>query len=70
MASDFIKSEVSGTHELYEKRSEYLDRQVSKVVLGQVGTTDAVAGGFSGNKVHNEVREDIRDDDHCSIKTY
>lgn len=63
MAIEFVKAEISGTHELYEKRSEYLDRQVSKLVLGQVGTTDAVAGGFSGNKVHNEVRADIEKDD-------
>lgn len=59
MAIEFVKADLSGSHDLYEKRSEYLDRQVSKLVLGQVGTTDAVAGGFSGNKVHNEVREDI-----------
>ena len=61
MAIDFVEASLTGNHELYEKRSEYLDRQVSKVVLGQVGTTDAVAGGFSGNKIHNEVREDIRE---------
>lgn len=69
MAIDFVEASLTGNHELYEKRSEYLDRQVSKVVLGQVGTTDAVAGGFSGNKIHNEVREDIRDDDARKLST-
>jgi len=59
MSVEFVKADISGSHELYEKRSKYLDEQISKLVLGQVGTTDAVAGGFSGNKVHNEVREDI-----------
>ncbi len=59
MAVEFIKAELSGSHELYEKRSEFLDRQVSKVVLGQTGTTDAIAGGHAVGKTHDGVRGDI-----------
>lgn len=59
MAVEFVKADVSGSHELYEKRADWLDRQVSKVVLGQTGTTDAIAGGHAVGKTHDQVREDI-----------
>lgn len=59
MAVEFIKADISGSHELYEKRAEFLDRQVSKVVLGQTATTDAIAGGYAVGKTHDAVREDI-----------
>ncbi len=59
MSVDFIKAEISGSHELYEKRADWLDRQTSKVVLGQTATTDAQAGGYAVGKVHDGVREDI-----------
>jgi phage gp29-like protein len=59
MAVEIVESKVSGNHELYEKRSEFLDRQVSKVVLGQTATTDAIAGGYAVGKTHDNVRDDI-----------
>ncbi|MBN8916630.1 MAG: DUF935 domain-containing protein, partial [Rhizobiales bacterium] len=59
MAIEFIKADISGSIDLYEKRADWLDRQVSKAVLGQVGTTDAVAGGYAVGKVHDGVRGDI-----------
>ncbi|MBP1852695.1 DUF935 domain-containing protein [Rhizobium halophytocola] len=59
MAVEIIQSNVSGNHEIYEKRADWLDRQVSKVVLGQTQTTDAQAGGYAVGKVHDGVRDDI-----------
>lgn len=59
MSVEFIKADVSGSHELYEKRADWLDRQVSKLVLGQTATTDAIAGGHAVGKTHDQVREDI-----------
>jgi phage gp29-like protein len=46
---------------LFEKLATYLDQQVSKAVLGQTATTDAVASGLGGGlgKVHDGVRGDI-----------
>lgn len=46
---------------LYSKLAEYIDRQISKAVLGQTATTDAEAGGLGGSQgtVHNDVRGDI-----------
>lgn len=63
MAVEFIKADISGSHELYEKRAEFLDRQTSKVVLGQTGTTDAIAGGYAVGKVHDGVKADIERSD-------
>jgi phage gp29-like protein len=62
MQIEFVESKnVADGSALYEKRSDWLDRQVSKAVLGQTNTTDAQAGGLGSGqaKVHNDVREDI-----------
>ncbi|CAN5129645.1 hypothetical protein BH10PSE8_BH10PSE8_00970 [soil metagenome] len=45
--------------ELYEKRVDWLDRQISKLVLGQTTTTDAVSGGHAVAQEHRLVQEDI-----------
>jgi phage gp29-like protein len=62
MDIEFIESaNVGAGSDLYERRADWLDRQISKAVLGQTGTTDSKSGGLGdgGNKVHNDVREDI-----------
>ncbi|WP_153769240.1 DUF935 domain-containing protein [Labrenzia sp. CE80] len=59
MAIEFIEASLSGSHDLYEQRADWLDRQVSKLVLGQTQTTDAIAGGYATAKVHDGVRDDI-----------
>ena len=56
----FIETGSKGaTAELYEKRADWLDRQTSKVVLGQTTTTDAIAGGHAVSQEHRLVQEDI-----------
>jgi phage gp29-like protein len=57
-----VKNAADGS-ELYEKRAEWLDRQVSKAVLGQTTTTDAVSGGHAVAKEHRLVQEDIERSD-------
>lgn len=62
MEIQFVESKnVTAGAELYEKRADWLDRQVSKAVLGQTNTTDAQAGGLGSGQaeVHNDVRRDI-----------
>lgn len=59
MAIEFVQATLSGSLDLYERRSDWLDRQLSKLVLGQTGTTDAQAGGYAVGRVHDGVREDI-----------
>ena len=60
MEIDFVESKNVGPgSDLYEKRSDWLDRQISKAVLGQTATTDAIAGGHAVGQEHRQVQEDI-----------
>ena len=63
MLIEFVESaKGQGGHELYLKLAEWLDKQVSKGVLGQTMTADD-GSSQSQATVHNEVREDLRDAD-------
>jgi len=61
MLIEFTEARQSGSAELYERFCEYLDRQVSKAVLGQTLTTDLPRGSGSraAAQVHDNVRRDI-----------
>lgn len=60
MMLEFPEVSAKGTTiDLYERRADWLDRQVSKAVLGQTTTTDAVSGGHAVAKEHRLVQEDI-----------
>jgi len=61
MLIEFTEARQTGSAELYERFCEYLDRQVSKAVLGQTLTTELPrgAGSRAAAQVHDEVRRDI-----------
>ncbi len=60
MMIDFIEAKnVGSASGLYKERSDWLDMQISKAVLGQTATTDAVTGGLGSGKEHRQVQEDI-----------
>lgn len=60
MMIDFVAPpNVGASIDLYERRADWLDKQLSKLVLGQTATTDAVTGGLGSGKEHREVQEDI-----------
>lgn len=60
MNIEFIESgNVGAASGNYKERSDWLDQQVSKAVLGQTATTDAVTGGLGSGKEHRQVQEDI-----------
>lgn len=60
MVIDFIESKSLGAStDHYERRSDWLNRELSKAVLGQTTTTDAVSGGHAVSQEHREVQEDI-----------
>lgn len=64
MSMEVIGADIAGSTDLYERKADWLDRQASKVVLGQTGTTDGVkGGGYAQSKVHDGVRDDIADAD-------
>lgn len=61
MMIEFIESgNVGAGHSMYKERADWLDMQVSKAVLGQTATTDAVTGGLGSGKEHGDVRADIK----------
>ncbi len=60
MSIDFVETANPGaSSDLYERRADWLDRQISKAVLGQTTTTDAVSGGHAVSQEHRLVQEDI-----------
>ena len=44
---------------LYREKADWHDQQISKAVLGQTTTTDAISGGHAVSKEHRLVAEDI-----------
>ena len=58
MSIELVDSKATGA-DVYERLAQYLDRQVSKAVLGETATTDADTGGLGSGKEHGDVREDI-----------
>lgn len=64
-----VKS-TSNSADAFEKRANWLDQQISKVVLGQTTTTDAISGGHAVSQEHRLVQEDIeRSDAMCASST-
>jgi len=64
MEVEFVELKNAATNaEVYEKRADWMDRQVSKLVLGQTATTDAIAGGHAVGKEHRLVQEDLERSD-------
>ncbi|WP_411836713.1 DUF935 domain-containing protein [Paracoccus sp. ME4] len=63
MEVDIVAATATGAEKLYEGKSRWWDEQLSKGILGQVATTDAIAGGHAVGKIHENVRDDIRDAD-------
>jgi len=61
MIIEFTEARQSGSTNLYEHLCDYIDRQVSKAVLGQTLTTELPRGGGSraAAQVHEGVRRDI-----------
>lgn len=60
MELEFVESKTVGASaDLYETRADWLDRQISKAVLGQTATTDAIAGGHAVGQEHRQVQQDI-----------
>jgi len=61
MVIEFVETRQSAGAEVYERFCEYLDRQLSKAVLGQTLTTETPREGGSraAAQVHNAVRRDI-----------
>ncbi len=63
MAIELLEAKRSG-NVTHESLCEYMDRQISKAVLGQTLTTEVgTNGSFAASKTHDEVRGDIKEAD-------
>lgn len=68
MVIEFIESKsVATSGDLYRQRLDWLDQQMSKAVLGQTATTDAIAGGHAVGREHRQVQEDIERADAVAL---
>lgn len=68
MEIEFIEAKnVTAGSDLYEKRADWLDHQISKAILGQTTTTDAISGGHAVSQEHRQVQEDIETADCKSL---
>ena len=62
MAIELLEAARTGTVS-FEGMCEYMDRQISKRVLGQTATTEGTPGKLGNEDSQQEVRHDIRDAD-------
>jgi len=63
MAIDLLEASRTGKV-TYETICEYMDKQISKAVLGQTLTTEVGAkGSYAASKTHDEVRHDVLEAD-------
>ncbi|WP_374653110.1 DUF935 domain-containing protein [Dongia sp.] len=68
MTIDLIEAKISGNIELFERFADWVDRQTSKAVLGQTGTTDTGTRVGTAN-AHERVRDDIETADAGQLST-
>ncbi|GAB6037640.1 DUF935 domain-containing protein [Fundidesulfovibrio butyratiphilus] len=66
MALEFVEAKISGNLDLFERLAEFLDKQISKAVLGQTGTTDVGQHVGTAN-AHEQVRQDIETADAVQL---
>lgn len=60
MLIEFVEAaNIANGTALFKERCDWLDQQVSKAILGQTATTDAIAGGHAVGREHRAVQEDI-----------
>jgi phage gp29-like protein len=59
MIIELLEARGSKQTDAFEKLCKYLDLLISKLVLGQTTTVDAVSGGHAVSKEHQEVRREL-----------
>ena len=59
MVIEFLEAKAASNSDAFERICKYLDTLVSKLVLGQTTTTDAISGGHAVSKEHQEVRLEL-----------
>ena len=60
MIIDIVESKTTGTNaEVYRGLAEWVDRELSKLVLGQTASAEGTPGALGGQPGQEEVRQDI-----------
>lgn len=60
----FVETKVNTGSSPYRELAEYIDRQMSKAVLGQTLTSDVgERGSYAAARTHDEVRQDLKEAD-------
>jgi phage gp29-like protein len=59
MAIDLLEAQRAGTVNTYETLCNYMDKQISKRVLGQTASTEGTPGKLGNDQTQEEVRQDI-----------
>lgn len=60
MQIDYVETKnTADGSALYQGRADWIDRQISKLVLGQTATTDAAPGSHAIGGTHRAVQEDL-----------
>jgi phage gp29-like protein len=61
---DIIEAKTTGeTSGVYEAMASWVDKQISKLVLGQTASADETPGKLGGESEHEQIRQDIADSD-------
>lgn len=68
MSIEFLEAARAGTV-THEALCEYMDRQISKAVLGQTASTEGTPGKLGNETAQNEVRQDILEADADLLDT-
>ena len=63
MLIELIERKGQGGENVFKILADYLDAQVSRLILGQTATTQGTPGKLGNEDAQVEVRHDIRDDD-------
>lgn len=66
MRIEFVNTNSTGNVQIFKGLTEYFDKQISKAVLGQTGTTDVGQHVGTAN-AHERVREDIEESDAAQL---
>ena len=67
---EMLGGKASGSYLAFEKLKDAMDKEVSKVIMGQTLTADiGDNGSYAAGKVHEDVLEDYRESDQALVKT-
>jgi phage gp29-like protein len=69
MMIDIVESKTTGTNaDVYEKHAEWVDKQLSKLVLGQTASAEGTPGKLGDSQSQEEVRQDILKADAAQLE--